>query len=503
MTTSSLIIRSSVARSSFTVVALGVSFFMMPFIIKHLGDRWYGILMMLTALTGYYYFIDFGLASAVTRYVTMYIAKNDNENANIIINTSLAIYIIMAFLILILTLLASYLACHFVSDTEDLLIIRTVIIILGINLALEFPFKAFAGVMGAFLRYDLLTFSHFISLVLSTALTLYFLSQGYGIISLAIISLSTSFLSNILFYLIAKYLFAPMQMSRKYFHLPRVLELFSYSVWTFVMQIGEQLRYKIDAFVIGWYLSASAVTHYSIGANFPLAVINLVYRATNFLVPVFTTYYARGDYEGIKDKLLFATKINAILVTFGGGLLIIIGKPLIQRWIGSEYLDAYPVLVLLTIGIIIEAIQNPSNNVLMAISKHKFFAYMNVVEGVSKFILCIILVRYYGILGVAIGTVIPLALCRMVVMPYYVTTSLGMSLERYYLPVFNVVAGTGLYLFIVFMLSDRYLSVPEYSRLIITSTASIPAYLGMIMFTFFNASERKLISISLPVKFNW
>jgi O-antigen/teichoic acid export membrane protein len=498
MTTSSLIIRSSIARSTFTVVALGVSFFMMPFIIKHLGDRWYGILMMLSALTGYYYFIDFGLASAVTRYVTMYIAKEDNENANIIINTSLAIYIVMAFLILILTLLVSYFVCYFVPDTEDLIIVRTVIIILGINLALEFPFKAFAGVMGACLRYDLLTYSHFISLVLNTALTLYFLSQGYGIISLATISLATSFLSNILFYLIAKYLFAPMQMSLKYFHLPRVLELFSYSIWTFVMQIGEQLRYKIDTFVIGWYLSASAVTHYSIGASFPLAVINLVYRATNFLVPVFTMYYARGDYEGMKDKLLLATKINTILVTFGGGLLIIIGKPLILRWIGSEYLDAYPVLVVLTIGIIIEAIQNPSNNVLMAISKHKFFAYMSVVEGVSKFILSILLIQKYGMLGVAIGTVIPIAVFRMIVMPFYVAGLVKMSLETYYSPIILVVGGTCIYLFAVSLLAGQYLSVPEYSRLIIIALLSVPVYLGIILFTFLSESERKLIHILFP-----
>jgi len=456
-------------------------------------------LTMLSAITGYYYFIDFGLASAVTRYVTMYIARNDDENVNIIINTSLVIYCVMALLIIFVTLVVCYFAQLFLSEPDDLAIIRIALIIMGIHLALEFPFKAFVGIMGAYIRYDLLTYSHFLALIFSTALTVYFLLLGYGIIALAMIGLVTSIMSNIIFYLIAKYLYKPMQLSKRYFRKSQVRELFSYSVWTFVMQIGEQMRYRIDSFVIAWFMSASAVTHYSVGANFPLAVMNLINRATNFLLPVFTRDYAEGNIREIQERLMFATKINAILATFGGGLLIIIGKPLIIRWIGEEYLDAYPVLVILTLGIIIEAIQNPSNNVLMAISRHKYFACVNLVEGISKLILSIALVQSYGIVGVGYGTVIPMLISRMMVMPYYVASSLGMSLRRYYTQVLNVVVGTAIYLFVVSLLSDQYLTVPEYSRLMTISLASTFLYLGILML-FLSKTEREAIIQAVPVK---
>jgi len=499
MTTSNLIIRSSVARVSFTVVAMAISFFMMPFIIRHLGDRWYGILTMLSAITGYYYLIDFGLASAVTRFVTMYIARDDHENTNIVINTSLAIYCIMAILIFLATIGVSYFAYYFVTESGDLAIVRLAIIIMGINLALEFPFKAFAGIMGAYVRYDLLTYSHFLALIFSTALTVYFLLLGYGIIALATIGLLTSIMSNIIFYLVAKYLYKSMRLSKRYFKKSQIRELFSYSVWAFVMQIGEQMRYRIDSFVIAWYLSAAAVTHYSVGANFPLAVISLIYRATNFLVPVFTRDYAEGNIREIQERLLFATKINAILATFGGGLLIIIGKPLIIRWIGDEYLDAYPVLVILTVGIIIESIQNPSNNVLMAISRHRYFACVNLAEGVGKLLLSIALVQSYGIVGVGYGTVIPLLISRMIVMPHYVASSLGMSLWKYYTQVLNIVGGTVIYLLVVAFLSEKYLSTPEYSRLVTLSLITLPFYLVTTIF-FFTKTEREIIFQLLPVK---
>lgn len=500
MTTSKLIIRSSIARISITILAMIVSFFMMPFLIKQLGDRWYGILAILTALAGYYYFVDFGLHSAVTRFFTLYVTKEDTENANVIINTSLVIYSLLALLIVILALGVMYFAYHFIDDAGDMKTIRLAIIIMGMTLAFEFPFKAFTGVLGAYLRYDLLSYSHFLTLFLNTVLTIYFLNSGYGIIALVSIGLATSVLSNILYYLIARHIFAPMRLSMRYVQKTKIRELFSYSVWTFVMQIGEQLRYRIDSFVIGWFLSATAVTHYSVGAAFPLAVITLVYRATNFILPVFTKYHAQNNNEELKDKLILATKINAIIAGFGGGLLIIIGKPLITRWIGSGYSDAYPVLVILTVGIIFEAIQNPSNTVLMAVSKHKYFACTNIFEGVSKLILSFLLVKQYGILGVAVGSVIPLIVCRMLIMPYYVARTIGMPLLKYYSPVVNILAGTCLYLSIVFLISYDYLIVPEYIRLIITSLFSVPVYFGMVIFTFFNADERKLIFISLPFK---
>jgi len=478
---------------------MAISFFMMPFIIRHLGDRWYGILTMLSALTGYYYLIDFGLASAVTRYVTMYIARNDHENTNIVINTSLAIYCVMALVIFLVTIFVCYFAHLFISERDDLALIRIALMIMGINLVLEFPFKAFAGIIGAYVRYDLLTYSHFFGLVLSTGLTIYFLSLGYGIVALATIGLVTSIISNIIFCFIARYLYKAMQLSKRYFRKSQIRELFSYSVWTFVMQISEQMRYRIDAFVIAWFLSANAVTLYSVGANFPLAVINLIYRATNFLVPVFTRDYAEGNIREIQERLLFATKINAILATFGGGLLIIIGKPLIIRWIGDEYLDAYPVLVILTVGIIIESIQNPSNNVLMAISRHRYFACVNLAEGVGKLLLSIALVQSYGIVGVGYGTVIPLLISRMIVMPHYVASSLGMSLWKYYTQVLNIVGGTVIYLLVVAFLSEKYLSTPEYSRLVTLSLITLPFYLVTTIF-FFTKTEREIIFQLLPVK---
>lgn len=498
MNTANKLFKSSVARTSLTILSIAISFFMLPFLVNKLGDKWYGIWTIVGSLLGYYYLIDFGLATAVTRYVTQYIAKKESHNVNIIINTSLVIYTIMALVIFIITIIISYIANYFVTDTQDLYLIRLVIIIMGLNLAVEFPFKAFSGIIGAYVRYDLLSYSHFFTLLLSTGLTVFFLNRGYGILSLSLIGFICSQISYLLFYFIAKHLFSDMQLNLKYFQRDKVRELFSYSVWSFVIQLSDQLRFKIDAVVIAWLMTASHVTHYFIGARLAELFMIIVFRATNILTPVFTKYYAENNYEEIRNKLLFFTKINTILSVFGGGIIIIVGKPFIIRWMGEKYLDAYPVLVVLMIALIFEVINNPSNNVLYAISKHRYLATVNMIEGIANAALSITLIHYYGLIGVALGTAVPLIISRVFVLPLYVSKCIGLPVKHYYSNVLTTILFTVGYLGLFYALTRNLLIVPNYSNIIVVSVSALPIYLISILFISFNQSERVLIRAMLP-----
>ena len=370
---------------------------------------------------------------------------------------------------------------------------RLVILIMGFNLAVEFPFNAFAGIVSAYVRYDLLELSHLLTLVLSTGLTVLFLKAGYGIITLAIIGFVCAQISNVIYYGLSRYLFKGMQLGRQYFKRERIRELFGYSVWTFVIQLGDQLRLKLQSLVIAWMMTVSAVTHYSIGAGLAGYFLGLLFRATNILTPVFTRYHAQDNYDEMRSKLLFMTKINTIFSVFGGGWIILVGRPFILRWMGSNYLDAYPVLVALMIAMIFEAIHNPSNNVLYAISKHRYLAWVNIVEGVANLGLSLLLVRRWGILGVALGTTIPLMVSRLFVLPAYVCRSIGLSLAKYYLNIAATSAYTVSYLALFAVIAKRVLVVPEYKSLFLLSVSVLPLYAMIVLFVLFNKSERALL----------
>jgi O-antigen/teichoic acid export membrane protein len=492
-------VKSSISRTALAFVGMAITFFMTPFMIRKLGDSWFGVLTLVNTLTGYYYFIDFGLATAVSRFVTLYVTKKDHHNTNVIINTSLMIYLGMAFALCVITIAIASLAGVFVADRSILLTVRIVIIIFGIDLAMEFPFKAFAGIITAYMRYDLLSLSHFGTLLLNTALTVTLLNAGYGIVGIAVIAFFCSQISNIIFYSISKHIYPEMRLSRLYWKRDRIRDLFGYSIWSFVIHLGEMLRFRVDSFVIGGALTVSHVTHFSIGSNLANYLVGLIYRATNFLTPLFTKYHAEENYFEIRHKLLLVTKINAILAFFGGGLVLMVGKAFISRWVGDRYLDAYPVLVVLTCAVILEATQYPSNNVLMAIAKHRYFAIVNIAEGICNLVLSIILVRYLGMLGVALGTLIPLVITRLFIMPFYLAKCVGLQLGKYYSIILGVAGATALYLFAFQLAAKDFIVVPHYAYIVLSCLAAVPAYLVIVFLLFLDASEKVLLRRFFPI----
>ncbi len=498
MISTKYIFRSSLARTLITILGMIIGFFMMPFIVEKLGDHWYGIWTIITALLEYYYLVDFGLATAVTRYVSKTITQKDSHSTNVIINTSLIIYSFMSVVICIITAIIAYLVGFYMKDPESIKIIRLVIFISGTNFAIQFPFKAFAGIVGAYMRYDLLSLSHFFVTVSGAILTLIFLSMGYGIVALAVINFITAQISYILFFLISKHLFSELKISLEYFKKEKIVTLFNYSLWSFLSIISDKLRFRIDTFVIGAILSASFVTHYFIGARLAEYFYNLMLRAIDILVPVFTKYHTERKYNEIRTNLLFITKGSAAIALFGGGVIMVVGKPFIARWMGAAYLDAYPVLVALMTAMIIETILIPAKNVLFAIKKHRFFAILNLIEGILNVVLSLVLIHFYGIWGVALGTMIPLIIIRLFVLIPYVCRSIEMPVLKYYANLLQTFLFTTSFLFVLYFLIQQFLTIQTYFNIFLVAILASLCYIAFLPFVSFSVQERnRLKSMAL------
>jgi len=498
MTTVQLLMRSSFARTLVAILGMIIAFNLMPFMVHGLGDKWYGIWAIISGIVGYYYLMDFGLASAVTRYVTLYTAKNDYRSANVIINTSFVIYSALAAVLVIVTMLIAVCAGQFASRPEDVPVIRGVVVLMGLSLALEFPFKACSGIIGAHLRYDLLSYSHAVILLANAGATVFFLKKGYGILALAVVCFVGAQLSNIIYFLISRYLFKELAFGRQFVEKDKIRTLWNYSVWTFIVQTADQLRGRVGSVVIGFVFSAELVTHYYIGARFAEYLVHLILKATNIITPIFTKYHATSSYDELRDKIILLTKINAVLAMFGGGLIILLGKAFIWRWVGESYVDAYPVLVFLTIAGICEVVSTPVNNALYAIAKHQILGVTSTVEGLSCLLITIGLVYTMGITGAAIGTVVPMVLNRLIITPYLTCRAISLSPWRYYSSILTVGIFTSVYLGGGYAFAGQWTQQPQYAVLAMTAClAGVPYSLGAL-YVVFTSSERSLLLKLLP-----
>src|SRR5688500_14593425 len=150
MSTGRKLLMGSISRTVLIGTQIVIGFFMMPFLLEHLGNRWYGIWTVLSSLLAYFYLMDVGLGYGVQLCCARYIAQRDFNRANSVINTALVIYSVIALVILIVTLVLAASVDRFVGQGSDANLVALTLLIMGINVALEFPILAFAGIISAY-----------------------------------------------------------------------------------------------------------------------------------------------------------------------------------------------------------------------------------------------------------------------------------------------------------------------------------------------------------------
>lgn len=457
-----LLIKGSLLRSSEFFAGAVIGLILMPFIIRSLGDKMYGLWIFVGSFIGYYGLMDFGLNSAVQRYISRSVGKKDYHEANKVVNTSLMIFSLIGIFALLISLVVAFLVPLLVKNVTEVSLFRKVVFILGINFALGLPLRVFSGVLYAHVRYDLNAIIELVKLTLRTILIIIFLKQGYGIVALAMITFTLDISGYLTKYFLVRYMYKLIKLSRDYIAKEKVRELFSYSVFTFIARIADQLRFNFDSLVIVTFIGLSSVTLYSIGSRLIRYLMEFVRASIGLTMPIFSQYEGLGDFSAIKEKYILMTKISTYLGFLLGGTLIIFGKDFILRWMGSGYIKSYTVLVILIIGIIGEISQITGREMLYGLSKHKYFTISNSIEGLVNLFLSIILVKHYGIFGVALGTTVPMLIMKLIVQPIYVCKVLKLGSKYFYSNIFMPIAlKTSATLLLFWMLVKDYIK-PNY-----------------------------------------
>lgn len=461
------LIKGSILRIIEFFVSGIIGFILMPFIIRSLGDKMYGLWIFVGSFTGYYALLELGLDKAIKRYTARALGSKDYKEVNKIINTCLCINIIIGLITLCLVVLTAFIVPILSKNISEVDIFRKVILILGLNLAIAFPVGVFSGLLWANIRYDISTAISLVKIALNTTLVVFFLKRGYGIVSLALISFGLDFTGYFVKYFLVKHLYKYLVLSIKFVDKSKIKSLFSYSFYTFIGRVADQLKFNIDNFVIVIFMGLSQVTLYSIGARLINYFYKFITAAIGILVPVFSQYEGEGDYKSLKEKFILTTKISGYISIFITSTLIVLGRAFIIRWVGMKYSGAYHILVILVIPAMLDLMQNPSIQMLYAISKHRFYALVNSIEGIVNLILSIILVKKFGLIGVALGTAIPMIIVKLLIQPIYVCRAINIQVRHYYFSILLPMILKSLVIIPAYWYIFNKFIVPDYQYLLL------------------------------------
>src|SRR3984957_12951638 len=248
--------------------ALGVSIlvgiFLSPFILHRLGNMAYGAWVLAFSVTGYYGLFDLGIRSALIRYVSTYIATNNHDALLRLVNTSLALYTAIGAAAMVATLLVSYyLGSLFRMPADFLPTARLLFLMVGAAVALGFPAGVFGGILEGMNRFYFVNLTNLVSTLVRAALIVVALHHGYGLLVVALCTVTLPLLGAVVRAVIALRVL-PVVFACAYVDRSAFSEISLYSGVSFILMIGYKLRFKTDEVVVSTLLSVSAVTYFSI-----------------------------------------------------------------------------------------------------------------------------------------------------------------------------------------------------------------------------------------------
>lgn len=200
-----------------------------------------------------------------------------------------------------------------------------------------------------------------------------------------------------------------------------------------MVQISSLLYTRIDTFIIQRFLTLTSVARYSVAMQTVSRGSRFCHQLNAALVPLVAEMKGAGDQQSIRLLLRKGTKLNTALATPLMGGLIWLSGDLMHAWMGPEFASSVRPLRLLAGAAWIDAISSISANVLTMAGHQKAMARFTVVAQLLNVGLTVVLIRDFGLNGVALASLIAGATSSLATLSY-TTHVLHLSPWRTYGP---------------------------------------------------------------------
>jgi O-antigen/teichoic acid export membrane protein len=478
--------------------------FLSPFILHRLGDTAFGIWVLIFSLTGYYGLFDLGIRSSIVRYVSKYTATDDKEGLARLVNTSLFGYSCIGAISLVVTaLLVTYVDHIFRIPPDFYATARWLLIMVGISVALGFPLGIFGGFLEGIQRFDVMNWTNIVFTILRTVLVILFLDRGYGLLTVAFITVLLPLITAIVRGVWA-FKLVPVPLGTRYLDRETFRHMLNFGGATFIIMLAGRLKFRTDEMVIGTFVSAAAVTYFNVGARITDYAREVVVSLSQIFMPMSSQSEAQGKMERLRKILVAGNRACAFIVFPVCAVLLILGKSIIQVWMGKKYVvTSYPILVIMIIPMTLMLAQSASGRVLMGVGKHKSWALISLCEGLANLGLSIWLVHPYGIVGDAFGTAIPLTLSMTLYMPRYVCRTVGIRVRDYLREAYVLPALVAAPVVAILLLLRYWFVAQNYRQLGFQLLVAGLVYTAGMAWVYYNNQAftlRKLVPVERPPK---
>jgi O-antigen/teichoic acid export membrane protein len=429
-------------------LSIGYAFIVTPIVIANLQTDLYGLWSFLNALLAYADLLYLGLRPAFIRQLAAERAASNLAGVNRLASVALSVYGAVGLVtcagwaVASLYLPGSLGPLTFPGGYAEAVLACA---LLGTRVLFMFIATAYATVLFGWDRLDQINLVRLSFLPVRLVAIVVFVRGPHALLILAIAFTVTAILEALVMALVA-YSSRPwlrVRLTRPRRHELRIL--YSFALPSFLITCAAKVIGYSDTVIIGVMLDAGAVALYSL----PLQLLEHAHLAVGALLGVFlptlTFMHTRGDYAGLRRAFIGTARWTATVSTVISATLFMVGAPFLTLWVGAEFgAPAHPILIWLSLALVVQAVS--SMLVLpffQAINRLTFLAYLMIAEAVVNFVLTIVMVSAWGIVGAATGTFTASLLVSGVAAPLYLGRQLGVPGRDFFATIASAIVTAG------------------------------------------------------------
>ena len=419
--------------SAFLFVAI-VSFFLSPFVVHHLGGTAYGVWSLLAALVGYLGLLDFGVRGAVTRYVAHHHAVGDNEGCASIVSAGLVLFGFLGSLAILLSGVFAYFSPLLFNIPEAMVQdARLVLVLGGLTVATTLIGAVFAGVVTGLERFDISSGIEIVVTTVRTIAVVIALKAGHGLVMLGCIHLATSILYGLAAWITVRRVYPALRVRFRGALKPHIKTIVSFSAFLSLIHVFGLLIYYSNALIIAAFLPIAAVTFFAIAGNLIDYAGKVAGALSKTMTPRVSALSAVGSND-VGAEVLSAARVATLATAPIAATFWLRGESFVELWMGAEYAIASgEILRTLAPVVLLGGARAIAASSIIGMNQHRTLIPGLAFEAVCNVALSIALVRPFGLLGVAIGALIPSMLVTIGYFPHCLATVTGLPARRFFL----------------------------------------------------------------------
>lgn len=423
---------------------------LIPVMIAYLSDTHYSIYKVMQSFAGPLTMFNLGIATIASRCVAKYRAcgNGDPREKENTLAITMIVGAVMAALIGVLGLLLRQAIPHIFAATctaAEIRLAQNIFLVFAANTAVHVLTDVFSGCIQGNERFlfanGIRTMQHILRFALMAAL----LYLGFGAVAVVLVDLGISVLI-----LTASALYSFLKLHER-FRLTRIdrreiMEIASFAAAILLQAVINQVNNSLDNVILGATVTDKAViTMYSSALSIYLIYNTLLSVFSGMFLPEATRMVmSHSTGEELTALVIRIGRIQAMIAVGVVGGFALAGRDFIRLWIGDAYIQAYEVVLMLIIPVTIPLVQNTCITILDAQLKRFFRSAVLTVMAGLNFVISLILVRFMGFWGAALGTVLSLIAGHGILMNVYYHRVIGLNVPRMFRGIFSGILPAGL-----------------------------------------------------------